>query len=124
MPRYAPYTRRLLSLLMQRPLPLGHVYVPACGPGSCCRNTAPWHIVSPVTADHAARRGQAKLAGLAPVLSGFALEHAALLEHTCYAGHELVMLGEALPGRQLFGTDLAAGMVDLAEQKLAQAGLR
>ena len=34
------------------------------------------------------------------------------------------MLGEAVPGRQLFGTDLAAGMVDLAEQKLTQAGLR
>lgn len=34
------------------------------------------------------------------------------------------MLGEVLPGRQLFGADLAAGMVDLAEQKLTQAGLR
>lgn len=47
-----------------------------------------------------------------------------LLNHTRCAGHELVMLGKALPGRQLFGTDLAAGMVDLADQKLTQAGLR
>ncbi|KAK9833418.1 hypothetical protein WJX81_003378 [Elliptochloris bilobata] len=70
-PRFKPYTQRLLSLFLQRPLPTGPVYVPACGPG-----------------------------------------------------HELVLLGEALPGRQLFGVDLAAGMVELADQKLAQAGLR
>ena len=52
------------------------------------------------------------------------MEPGALLTHSCGAGHELVVLGEALPGRQLFGTDLAAGMVDTAKQKLAQAGLR
>ena len=40
------------------------------------------------------------------------------------AGHELVLLGQALPGRQLYGVDLAAGMVALAEEKLAAAGLR
>ena len=35
-----------------------------------------------------------------------------------------MLLGQALPGRQLYGVDLAAGMVALAEQKLAAAGLR
>ena len=34
MPRFAPYTQRLLSLLLKKPLPPGPVLVPACGPGT------------------------------------------------------------------------------------------
>ena len=75
-------------------------------------------------ADHGACKGQAKLADLALELCRLLLEQAAVQNQRRCAGHELVILGEALPGRQLFGIDLAAGMVDLAEQKLTQAGLR
>lgn len=93
-PRFAPYTRRLLSLLTHKPLPPGLVYVPACGPGASSR------------------------------LACFALVWWRSVTCCSAAGHELVLLGQALPGRELHGVDLAAGMVALAEEKLAAAGLR
>ena len=41
------------------------------------------------------------------------------------AGHELVMLAENFPGdREIIGIDLAEGMVDLANARCAEAGIR
>ena len=40
-------------------------------------------------------------------------------------GHELVMLAKAFPdGRQIIGVDLADGMVDLANSRCVEAGIR
>jgi hypothetical protein len=40
----------------------------------------------------------------------------------CLSGEELLLLARSLPGqRQIIGVDLAPGMVDLAQQRIAQA---
>ena len=42
----------------------------------------------------------------------------------CWAGVELVLLAQALPGQhRIVGADLAQGMVDLAQQRIAKAQL-
>lgn len=42
-----------------------------------------------------------------------------------YAGHELLMLADSFPdGRQIIGIDLAEGMVDFANARCAEAGIR
>lgn len=42
-----------------------------------------------------------------------------------FAGHELLMLAESFPdGRHIIGIDLAEGMVDLANARCAEAGIR
>ena len=42
-----------------------------------------------------------------------------------FAGHELLMLAKSCPGdRQIIGIDLAEGMVDLANARCAEAGIR
>ena len=47
--------------------------------------------------------------------------------HICMGGvgHELVMLAESFPDdRQIIGIDIAEGMVDLANARCAEAGIR
>lgn len=42
-----------------------------------------------------------------------------------FAGHELLMLAKSFPDdRQIIGVDLAEGMVDLANARCAEAGVR
>lgn len=44
---------------------------------------------------------------------------------TCAAGHELLMLAKSFPDdRQIIGIDLAEGMVNLANARCAEAGIR
>lgn len=51
--------------------------------------------------------------------------HSQADEVQAFAGHELLMLAESFPdGRHIIGIDLAEGMVDLANARCAEAGIR
>ena len=96
-PLFQPWISQLVTLFTSQTLPEGAIYAPACGPGVClCFILCPAWLES--------RR--APCAEPCPAR---------------WAGEELVLLAQALPGHhQIVGADLAQGMVDLTQQRIAQ----
>ena len=83
-----------MQRLVAQKLPHGPILVPACGPGKCLMITLFQYSLPSIT-------------------------------HFVSSGHELVMLANAFSdGRHIIGIDLAEGMVDLANSRCKEAGIR
>ena len=90
-----PWTQHTLKHFSTQKLPAGSILVPACGPGKSSVPNGCMHARSNLPGMH------------------------------IFAGHELLMLAKSFPDdRQIIGVDLAEGMVDLANARCAEAGVR